>query len=134
MYALKIIFKTYWVSLLLTYIYMGFIASIIEQDEMYFMAILLLVLNLIITCVYVIGILIPFQYLFRKYLVTKTLKQAIHSLLIYVAIIPMLLCMILFTIPSIDKNAILHFFLVVFDISAILFTGFIQLLKYKTSA
>lgn len=134
MYVVKTILKTYVLSVLMGIIYLSLIHHNFETNEIRYIVLALLIVNMILCVAYVVVILLPFHILFKGFICTCTFKEAVNKFLFYFALLPLFFmgCCIAFGMESIKLG--LQFSMLAFDISSIIFLGFIYSLKYKTLA
>ena len=134
MYVVKTILKTYVLSVLMGIIYLSLIHHNFETNEIRYIVLALLIVNMILCVAYVVVILLPFHILFKGFICTCTFKEAVNKFLFYFTLLPLFFigCCIAFGMESIKLG--LQFSMLAFDISSIIFLGFIYSLKYKTLA
>ena len=134
MYVVKTIFKTYVLSVLMGIIYLSLTHHNFETNEIRYIVLALLIVNMILCVAYIVVILLPFHILFKGFICTCNFKEAVNKFLFYFTLLPLFFmgCCIAFGMESIKLG--LQFSMLAFDISSIIFLGFIYSLKYKTLA
>lgn len=129
---IKIILKTYLVSCILSYIYLFLIHLYFADGEVIYVMMAIFFGNALLSVLYTLAILLPFNFLFKHIIEANNLNIVLHKYLIYFSLIPMFLIgMGIFFIVQ-DGNNGVQFTLLIFDLCCIIYTGLVQLLKYKT--
>lgn len=129
---IKIIFKTYFVVTVLSYLYLWLINSLFHSNEIRFIMLALLFGNMALTIAYVIGILLPFSFIFKHIIAANSFKMAMNRFLFYFSIVPLFFVTWAIILMVQNGNEGMQFSLLLFDLCGIIYTGFLYLLKYKT--
>jgi hypothetical protein len=132
MNTIKAFVKTYLVSMLFALLYLAIIQNCFQKSEVWMIMIILFFANLLACFAYFMGVLWPFYYLLRPSLSLLTLHEAVQKYLIYFAIIPFILCVILIILGIESKLSAMQFSMLVIDASTVIYLGFIFSLKNNT--
>jgi len=118
--------------MLFALLYLAIIQNCFQKSEVWMIMIILFFVNLIACFAYFMGVLWPFYFLLRPSLSLLTLHEAVQKYLIYFAIIPFILCVILIILGIESKISAMQFSMLVIDASTMIYLGFIFSLKNNT--
>ncbi len=129
---IRIIFKTYILSLLLSGAYLLLIHQQFEPNELGFVMLALLIGNGVLSVSYTIGILLPFSFIFKYLIEANEFKLNLNKLLIYFSLLPFILIVGNVTVLLEHTQSGIQFSILVFAVCSINYLGFIHLLKIKS--
>jgi hypothetical protein len=130
---IKIIFKTYLASTMLSFVYLWLVHSYFYTNEIGYVMLALLFGNIPLNLGYVVAILIPFNFLFKHIIAANTFNEVLNKYLFFFSIIPMFLTAVGINLILNEGNNGMQFSVLIFDLCSIIYIGFINLLKYKTA-
>lgn len=119
---------------MLSYTYLFLIHPYFVNGEVQYVMMAIFFGNAFLSVAYTLAILLPFSFLFKHVIQANNFMTVLHKFLIYFSLIP--LCLMgwgIYLITQHGSNGV-QFTMLIFDLCALIFVGFIQLLKYKTSA
>jgi hypothetical protein len=129
MNTIKAFFKTYLVSMLVALLYLAMSQNYFQKSEVWMITIILFFANLLACFAYFLAVLWPFYFLLRSKLSLLTFREGVQKYLIYFAIIPIILCVIMIILGIENIISAKQFSVLLIDVTTVIYLGFIYSLK-----